>query len=108
MDDQPLGEWAGDRDQRRPKRGERRHVPLGNQAGRGEHVAPEAPRVLQEWDGHQWVPVGVAEDLATAIQETAEHAAARAARVGLPSFGKLPPAVEPWRPTEVFYRPETN
>ncbi|MFJ5877384.1 DUF6087 family protein [Streptomyces sp. NPDC093088] len=105
MDEQPLGEWANDREGRRPKRGERRHVPLD---GRGEHVAPHAPRGMQEWDGHQWVPIGVAEDLATAIQETAAHAAERAARVGLPSFGKLPPAVEPWRPTEVFYRPETN
>ncbi|WP_369334563.1 DUF6087 family protein, partial [Streptomyces chryseus] len=68
---------------------------------------PRRRRGRQEWDGHQWVPVGVAEDFTTAAQETGEDAAARADRVPLPSFSKLPPAPEPWRPTEVFHRPDT-
>ncbi|GHG05534.1 DUF6087 family protein [Streptomyces zaomyceticus] len=105
MDDEPLGEWAERREQRRPVRGERRHVPLGDQAGQGAHRAPDAPRGLQEWDGHQWVPVGVAEGLTAAAQEAGEHTTAQAGRVPLPSFSKLPPRPEPWRPTEPFWNP---
>ncbi|MER6111089.1 DUF6087 family protein, partial [Streptomyces hirsutus] len=26
------------------------------------HVAPDEPRGIQEWDGHQWTPAGVAKD----------------------------------------------
>ncbi|MFJ1975496.1 DUF6087 family protein [Streptomyces sp. NPDC087903] len=108
MDDEPLGEWAARREQRRPVRGERRLAPLGDQAEQGAHVGPDAPRGIQEWDGHQWVPVGVAEDFSAAAQATGEDAAARAGRVPLPSFSKLPPAPEPWRPTVVFHRPDTT
>ncbi|MFE7583603.1 DUF6087 family protein [Streptomyces gardneri] len=84
MDDQPLGEWADRRDQRRPVRGERRHVPLGGQPGQGAHLGPDAPRGVQEWDGHEWVLIGIAENLTTAAQETAEHAAPRTQRLPLP------------------------
>ncbi|MFI0990488.1 DUF6087 family protein [Streptomyces exfoliatus] len=105
-DDRPLGEWAEDREQRRPVRGERRHVPLGDETGQGAHLAQDAPRGLQEWDGHQWVPIGIAENLTAAAQETTDHAAARARRIPLPPISKLPPAPEPWRPTEVFHRPD--
>ncbi|WP_079165681.1 DUF6087 family protein [Streptomyces sp. NRRL S-31] len=105
MEEEPLEEWAARRDLRRPTAGERRAVPLEDQTERGAHVAPDAPRGLQEWDGSQWVPVGVAEDLPAAAAETGDGADARAARVSLPRFGKLPPAVPPWRPTEPFHRP---
>ncbi|MFI5752921.1 DUF6087 family protein [Streptomyces sp. NPDC051644] len=69
MEDEPLDEWAPRREQRRPARGERRATPLGDQQ-HGTHVVPDAPRGIQEWDGDQWVPVGVANDLAAAADET--------------------------------------
>ncbi|WP_353962135.1 DUF6087 family protein [Streptomyces sp. NBC_01285] len=102
---EPLEEWAKRREQRRPEQGERRAAPLDEQPARGAHVHPDAPRGVQEWDGHRWVPVGVAEDLAAAAGETGDDAASRAAeRVPLPSFSKLPTRPEPWSPTEPFYR----
>ncbi|MFJ3446108.1 DUF6087 family protein [Streptomyces sp. NPDC086081] len=107
MDDEPLEQWVERREERRPARGERRLAPLGDQE-RGAHVDSHAPRVIQEWDGHQWVPVGVAEDFTTAAQEAGGDAPTRAGRVPLPSFGKLPLAPEPWRPTEVFRRPDST
>ncbi|MFD7136957.1 DUF6087 family protein [Streptomyces sp. NPDC059894] len=105
MDDEPLEEWAAHREQRRPVRGERRHAPLGDQPEQGAHVAPDAPRGIQEWDGNQWVPAGVAENLRTAAEETGADAASRAERVPLPPFGKLPRMPDPWRPTEVWHHP---
>ncbi|GAA5054876.1 DUF6087 family protein [Streptomyces similanensis] len=105
MDDEPLEEWAARRDERRPARGERRATPLGDRPEQGAHVDPDAARAIQEWDGHEWTPSGVAEDLAAAAGETGQDAPARAERVTLPVFGKLPPMPEPWRPTEVFHRP---
>ncbi|POX47708.1 hypothetical protein C3489_28925 [Streptomyces sp. Ru71] len=105
MDDEPLEQWAARREQRRPAPGERRAMPLGDDSERGSHVGPDAPRGIQEWDGHQWAPAGIAEDFTTAAAETGEDAMARAERVPLPKFGKLPARPEPWRPTEVFRRP---
>ncbi|MFJ9719701.1 DUF6087 family protein [Streptomyces sp. NPDC101213] len=105
MDDEPLEEWAARREQRRPAPGDRRAAPLGDQPEQGAHVDPAAPRLIQEWDGHQWTPAGVAEDLQSAADETGTDADSRAERVPLPQFSKLPPRPEPWRPTEVFHRP---
>ncbi|MFE9476675.1 DUF6087 family protein [Streptomyces griseofuscus] len=105
MDEESLEEWSARRDKRRPAPGERRAVPLGDRAEQGTHVDPDAPRGTQQWDGSQWVPAGVAEDFPAAAAETGEDADARAARVPLPQFSKLPPAPEPWRPTDLFYRP---
>ncbi|MEU3106192.1 DUF6087 family protein [Streptomyces griseoflavus] len=75
MEDEPLEEWAARREERRPKPGERHAVPLGEQP-QGAHVDPDAPRCIQEWDGHQWAPAGVAEDRAAAADETSEKDAA--------------------------------
>jgi hypothetical protein len=108
MDDEPLEEWAARREQRRPRPGERRPAPLGDRSTQGAHVDPDAPRGIQEWDGHQWVPVGVAENFTAAAQESGEDAGTRAEHVALPSFGNLPPMPEPWRPTEEFRRPDTT
>ncbi|MFB7739951.1 DUF6087 family protein [Streptomyces sp. NPDC056112] len=105
MEDEPLEEWAAGREQRRPTSGERRATPLGDQPGRGAHVTPDVPRGIQEWDGHQWTPAGVAEDFQAAASETGGDAASRAEQVPLPTFGKLPRMPEPWRPTEVLHRP---
>ncbi|MFF9570672.1 DUF6087 family protein [Streptomyces sp. NPDC014685] len=103
MNDEPLDEWAARRNARRPAPGARRAVPLGDGAARGAHVAPDTPRGMLEWDGHQWVPSGVAEDHAAAVEKTNPQDAA--ARVRLPRSSALPPAPEPWRPTEEFWRP---
>lgn len=84
--------------------GDRTAVPLGDGPERGGHVDPDAPRGMLEWDGHQWVPAGVAEDHATAARESGPQDAAE--RVSLPRFGGLPPAPErPFRPARVFRRP---
>ncbi|WP_247194610.1 DUF6087 family protein [Streptomyces scabiei] len=45
---------------------------------------------MLEWDGHQWVPSGVADDHSTAVDETGPQDAAK--RVPLPRFAALPPA----------------
>ncbi|MGW0184487.1 DUF6087 family protein [Streptomyces sp. NPDC003362] len=107
MDEEPLEQWAERRARRRPVRGERRLAPLGDRAEQGAHVDPDAPRAIQEWDGHQWTPAGVAENLSAAAGEIGSDAHARAERVALPESRKLPPRPEPWRPTEVFRRPGT-
>ncbi|MFF9397439.1 DUF6087 family protein [Streptomyces sp. NPDC014744] len=101
--DEPLNEWAARRDAHRPVPGARRAVPLGEGPARGGHVDPDTARGMLEWDGHQWVPSGVAEGHAAAVEEAGPQNAAE--RVRLPRFGALPPAPEPWRPTEEFWRP---
>ncbi|MGW4023069.1 DUF6087 family protein [Streptomyces sp. NPDC005009] len=106
MEDEPLEEWAARREVRRPATGERRAVPLGEQP-QGAHVAPDAPRGIQEWDGHQWT-TRVAEDREATADETRQDAASRAGRVPLPPFGKLPPMPEPWRPTQQWHRPDAS
>ncbi|WP_432177100.1 DUF6087 family protein [Streptomyces sp. Tue6028] len=64
-DDEPLHQWAARRDRRRAAEreitGTRRVLPLTNGA-RASHIAPHAPRLLQEWDGTRWVAVGVAQN----------------------------------------------
>ncbi|GGV45398.1 hypothetical protein GCM10010293_53400 [Streptomyces griseoflavus] len=105
MEDEPLDEWAAHREQQRPRPGERRAVPLGEQAERGSHVDPDVPRGIQEWNGHEWIPAGIADDHQAAAAETGQDSASRAERVPLPAFSKLPPAPEPWRPTEPWHRP---
>ncbi|MFI1606746.1 DUF6087 family protein [Streptomyces griseofuscus] len=102
----PLEEWA-ERRGLRPARGEWRATPLGDRPEHGAHVDPDAPRGIQEWDGHRWTPAGAAEDQAAAAAATGRDANARAERVPLPAFGKLPPMPEPWRPARRFYRPGT-
>ncbi|GGR09827.1 DUF6087 family protein [Streptomyces pilosus] len=108
MEDEPLEQWAARREERRPRPGERQAVPLGEQP-HGAHVAPDAPRGIQEWDGHQWAPAGVAEDRAAATDETSgEDAVNRAERVPLPQLGKLPTMPQPFRPTVPWHRPDTS
>ncbi|MEU1824208.1 DUF6087 family protein [Streptomyces abikoensis] len=66
-DDEPLAEWARRRDERRARtRGRLRAVPLTEGPHRAAHVDPSAPRIIQTWDGSQWVPTGVTPDLAAA------------------------------------------
>lgn len=102
--DEPLEEWAAERERRRPSVGERQSTPLSADQEHGHHVDPDAPRGVQEWDGYQWVPVGIAEDHQAGAEEAGADASARAERVPLPPFSKLPPRAASWRPTEPFYR----
>ncbi|XKK59209.1 DUF6087 family protein [Streptomyces sp. ARC32] len=63
-DDASLSAWAERRDR---KIGRLRAVPLVTGDGpRGTHLAPDAPRVIQRWNGHVWEPHGFAANLAEA------------------------------------------
>ncbi|MEU2607652.1 DUF6087 family protein [Streptomyces albus] len=52
MNDEPLSEWAERHD---AKIGRLRAIPLvsGNRP-KGSHLHPDAPRVIQRWNGHAW------------------------------------------------------
>lgn len=64
MDDEPLSDWAERRD---AKIGRLRAVPLVSGDGpKGSHLNPDAPRVLQRWNGYAWEPHGYAANLADA------------------------------------------
>ncbi|MFJ2903047.1 DUF6087 family protein [Streptomyces sp. NPDC087212] len=65
MDDEPLSEWAKRRD---AKVGRLRavHLTAGEGDPRGFHVNPDAPRIIQRWNGHLWEPYAFASDLAEA------------------------------------------
>ncbi|WP_435244288.1 DUF6087 family protein [Streptomyces sioyaensis] len=67
MDEEPLEEWARRREERRAhSKGKLRAVPLTKGSHRGAHIEPDAPRLIEEWDGTQWVAVGLVDDLAAA------------------------------------------
>lgn len=55
--EEPLHQWAERRDQRLRPVGSQRVVTLT-----AAHVDPRAPRVLQEWDGHNWTPVALTDE----------------------------------------------
>ncbi|AVI00242.1 hypothetical protein C5L38_34895 (plasmid) [Streptomyces sp. WAC00288] len=59
--DDPLA--AYDKRRRPPMDVHRRHRPVHGGAG---HLRPEEPRILEQWDGFNYVPAGTAPDLATA------------------------------------------
>lgn len=64
MDDESLSDWAGRRD---AKIGRLRAVPLVTGDGpKGSHLNPDAPRVIQRWNGYAWEPHGYAANLAEA------------------------------------------
>lgn len=64
MGDESLSEWAGRRD---AKIGRLRAVPLVRGDGpRAGHLNPEAPRLIQRWNGHVWEAHCFAADLAEA------------------------------------------
>ncbi|MFF8731289.1 DUF6087 family protein [Streptomyces sp. NPDC015171] len=65
-EDEPLEQWAEPRDKRLRPVGEREGVHLGNGAQRAAHLLPDAPRLIVEWDGHQWVPLTAVDDYAAA------------------------------------------
>ncbi|GLF92771.1 DUF6087 family protein [Streptomyces yaizuensis] len=64
MDDEPLSVWAERRD---AKIGRLRAVPVVEGPGpRGAHLRPEAPRVIERWNGHIWEPYALVPSLAEA------------------------------------------
>ncbi|MFJ9620755.1 DUF6087 family protein [Streptomyces sp. NPDC101181] len=64
MDDESLADWA---ERRNAKVGRLRAVPLVTGDGpRASHLNPDAPRVIQRWNGYAWEPHGTAADLTEA------------------------------------------
>lgn len=64
---EPLEDWARRREERQnASKGKRRAAPLTKGPHRGQHVEPDAPRVIQEWNGTEWETVGLVDDLAAA------------------------------------------
>ena len=64
---EPLEDWARRREERRDaSKGKRRALPLTEGPHRGQHVEPDAPRVIQEWNGTEWDTIGLVSDLAAA------------------------------------------
>src|SRR5687767_12961379 len=64
MDDESLSQWA---ERRVARIGQLRAVPLVSGDGpQGAQLNPDAPRVIQRWNGHMWEPHGFAADLAEA------------------------------------------
>ncbi|MFJ8488452.1 DUF6087 family protein [Streptomyces sp. NPDC094038] len=74
-EDESLADWAArrerDRAEQRQKLGTRRVVPL-SEGARASHIAPDAPRLLLEWDGTGWTTCGVAAN-ADAAREFLGH-----------------------------------
>ncbi|MEV0437706.1 DUF6087 family protein [Streptomyces spectabilis] len=64
MHEEPLEDWARRREERRAAlKGKLRAVPLTEGPNRGQHVEPDAPRVIQQWNGTEWETVGVVDGL---------------------------------------------
>ncbi|WP_405798353.1 DUF6087 family protein [Streptomyces sp. NBC_01506] len=64
MDDEALSDWA---ERREAKIGRLRAVPLASDDGlKGSHLNPDAPRVIQRWNGYAWEPHGTVPNLAEA------------------------------------------
>ncbi|WP_327258107.1 DUF6087 family protein [Streptomyces sp. NBC_01244] len=69
MDDEPLESWAQGYLARQQERvGRLRAVPVVPGPARAVHVDPDKPRVIERWDGYQWLPYTVAENYAQAQQ----------------------------------------
>ncbi|WP_239069558.1 DUF6087 family protein [Streptomyces sp. SID13666] len=65
MSEEPLESWAQRRAADRARKlGRLRARTLAPGPERGSHVNPGVERVIEQWDGYQWVPVTVAVDLA--------------------------------------------
>jgi len=60
MDEEPLGEWARRREQRRSGRLRVTILAAGPQAA---HTNPDAPRLISEWNGYGWQATAVVPNL---------------------------------------------
>ncbi|MFI1201675.1 DUF6087 family protein [Streptomyces sp. NPDC020883] len=91
MHEEPLEEWARRREGRRnASKGKLRAVPLTSGPNRGAHVEPDAPRVIQEWNGAEWETVCIVDDLAAAkaLLNPRQPADEKAAEWDRPALGK--------------------
>ncbi|MEY9956711.1 DUF6087 family protein [Streptacidiphilus sp. MAP5-52] len=91
-DDVPLERWAQMREHRKRPVGARRAILLVPGESGGSHVNPSAPRLLMEWDGYQWVTVGVGDDYAAGrrfVQHIEGDGVIRLTKQG-PAFGPQP------------------
>lgn len=66
MTDEPLDRWAARRQGRLRKPGERKAITLGTGPQRAAHIAPDAPRLILEWDGFAWQPLMIVGNYAAA------------------------------------------
>ncbi|MER6300236.1 DUF6087 family protein [Kitasatospora sp. NPDC001539] len=64
-EDEPLELWAACRDALQRPVGELRAVHLDGR-DRPAHVAPDEPRLIERWDGVQWLPETIADGYAAA------------------------------------------
>ncbi|MFD0437233.1 DUF6087 family protein [Streptomyces chartreusis] len=90
-DQEPLEEWARRREERQnASKGKIRAIPLTQGPRRGQHAEPDAPRVIQEWNGSDWETIGVVEDLtaAKAILYPAPPVEEKPAEWDRPALGK--------------------
>ncbi|MEU3315343.1 DUF6087 family protein [Streptomyces sp. NPDC006662] len=89
-EDEPLDQWAARREGRLRKPGELKAVTLGPGPQRAAHLCPDAPRLILEWDGFQWVALTVADDYAAACRALAPLPQAESAQVPghTPRLGK--------------------
>lgn len=97
-EDEPLAEWAARRERRRAEQREitgTRRVMLLTDGARASHVAPDAPRLLLEWDGTAWVTRGVAPN-ANAAREFLGHVPVPVPEIG-PEAQPAPPGLGPGR-----------
>lgn len=66
MDDEPLSRWVERRD---AKIGRLRSMPIvAGEGPKGAHLNPDAPRAVEQWNGHAWEPYAVVANLAEAKQ----------------------------------------
>ncbi|MFF7127961.1 DUF6087 family protein [Streptomyces sp. NPDC008240] len=79
--------WAERRDKRLRPVGERNAVHLGDGPQRAAHLAPDAPRLIMEWDSCQWVPVTTVDNCAAAQRML--HGIEDDGRMELPTPGPI-------------------
>ncbi|MBA2950242.1 DUF6087 family protein [Streptomyces himalayensis] len=88
---EPLEDWARRREERRhATKGRRRAVPLTEGPHRGQHVDPDTPRVIQEWNGTEWETVSLVSNLAVAktVLYPPQPAEQKATEWDRPALGK--------------------
>ena len=68
MDEESLSDWAARRERRRADR--YRVDTLSPGPRQGDHVNPDAPRLISRWNGYEWEAVAFAANLAEAKRFT--------------------------------------
>ncbi|WP_308222313.1 DUF6087 family protein [Kitasatospora sp. A2-31] len=86
-EDEPLAEWYARRAGRRRAPGTRDAITLATGPRRGAHVHLDVPRLVVEWDGYLWRPVGVAANYAAAYAQITRSGADAGADTGAGTEG---------------------